>query len=81
MKSNIQVDLDVEDRWGNTPLQDAVRCSHPRIVAMLKKFRAVSGVPLMSTLSEEPSSPTKVGPPNFQEQKWIVETDQACPLF
>merc|ERR550534_1225891 len=54
-----KVDLDVEDRWGNTPLQDAVRCSHPRIVAMLKKFRAVSGVPLMSTLSEEPSSPTK----------------------
>ena len=25
-----QVDLDIEDRWGNTPLQDAVRCNHPR---------------------------------------------------
>ena len=34
-----------------------------RIVAMLKKFRSLQGVPLMSTLgeeSEEPSSPTKV---------------------
>ena len=26
----LKVDLEVEDRWGNTPLQDAVRCNHPR---------------------------------------------------
>lgn len=60
-----KVDLDVEDRWGNTPLQDAVRCNHPRIVAMLKKFRSLTGAPMMSTLgeeSEEPSSPTKQTP-------------------
>ena len=34
-----------------------------RIVAMLKKFRSLTGAPMMSTLgeeSEEPSSPTKV---------------------
>ena len=45
---------------------------------MLKKFRAVSGVPLMSTLSEEPSSPTKVCRPYFQEP---AETDQAAHSF
>ena len=37
--------------------------THSRIVAMLKKFRSLTGAPMMSTLgeeSEEPSSPTKV---------------------
>ena len=37
--------------------------SSSRIVAMLKKFRSMHGVPLMSTLgeeTEEPSSPIKV---------------------
>lgn len=37
------VPLDAEDRWGNTPLQDAVRCNHPRIVAMVKKFMSQKG--------------------------------------
>ena len=47
---------------GNRSISCQMTISY-RIVAMLKKFRSLQGVPLMSTLgeeSEEPSSPTKV---------------------
>jgi len=39
-----KVDLNVEDRWGNTPLQEAHRFNHTRIVALLKKHYVISGI-------------------------------------
>ena len=31
-----KVDIEVKDRWGNSPLQDALRTNNTRIVALLK---------------------------------------------
>ena len=39
-----KVGLNVEDRWGNTPLQEAHRFNHTRIVALLKKHYVISGI-------------------------------------
>ena len=32
-----KVDIEVQDRWGNTPMQDAMRANHTGIVALIKK--------------------------------------------
>merc|ERR1712059_66874 len=37
MGETCRVDIDVQDRWGNTPLQDALRFNRTRTVALLKK--------------------------------------------
>lgn len=35
-----KVDIDVQDRWGNTPFQEAQRFHRPRVVALLKREMA-----------------------------------------
>ena len=47
-----KVDLTVQDRWGSTPLQEAHRFNHTRIVALLKKHYALRGIQ-MDVLEKE----------------------------
>ena len=35
-----KADLTVQDRWGMTPLQEALRCNRARVVTLLKKHLA-----------------------------------------
>ena len=53
-----KVDVDVQDRWGNTPLQEAQRFHRPRIVALLKRAMVRSGVSV-PVISEEDSEQAK----------------------
>merc|ERR1711970_53066 len=56
-----KVDVEVQDRWGNTPLQEAQRFHRPRVVALLKREMARRGISV-PVISEEDSdtSVTKV---------------------
>ena len=49
-----KVDVDGQDRWGNTPLQEAQRFHRPRIVAILKKEMVRRGI-IVPAISEEGS--------------------------
>ena len=46
-----KVEIDVHDRWGNTPLQEALRFNRPRVVAILKREMASRGI--IPVISEE----------------------------
>jgi len=49
-----KVDVDGQDRWGNTPLQEAQRFHRPRVVAILKKELVKRGI-IVPAISEEGS--------------------------
>ena len=51
-----KVELDLQDRWGSTPMQEALRLNRSRIVAMLKKAMVMRGCTKESSISEEPEN-------------------------
>jgi len=53
-----KVEIDVHDRWGNTPLQEAQRFNRSRVVALLKREMAVRGISV-PVISEEDSDQEK----------------------
>jgi len=56
-----KVDVEVQDRWGNTPLQEAQRFHRPRVVALLKREMARRGISVPVISEEDPdASVTKV---------------------
>jgi len=55
-----QVDVNVQDRWGNTPLQEAQRFHRPRVVAILKREMAKRGISVPVISEEDSESATNV---------------------
>jgi len=55
-----KVDVNVQDRWGNTPLQEAQRFHRPRVVAILKKEMARRGISVPVISEEGSESETSV---------------------
>ena len=48
-----KVDMNVKDRWGCTPLEEAKKANNMRIVAILKKHMASNYLPTEKTISED----------------------------
>ena len=51
-----KVDLNVRDRWGSTPLEEANKSNNIRIVAVLKKHMASSKLSTQEPINEEKDS-------------------------
>jgi len=77
-----KVDIDVQDRWGSTPLQECQRFHKPRIAAMLKKEMAKRGisVPVISEEDAEQGNIVKVnGATASRETKDVDSTKLHSP--
>ena len=48
-----KVDLNVKDRWGSTPLEEAKKTNNMRVVAILKKYMATNNLYAEKPFSEE----------------------------
>eukprot|EP00092_Neocalanus_flemingeri_P096383 GFUD01122693.1.p1 GENE.GFUD01122693.1~~GFUD01122693.1.p1 ORF type:complete len:277 (-),score=80.29 GFUD01122693.1:72-902(-) len=48
-----KVNLDVQDRWGSTPLEEARKTNNMRVVALLKKHMASDKIQIEKPISEE----------------------------
>ena len=48
-----KVELDIKDRWGTTPLEEAMKTNNMRVVAILRKHMAVTKKQVEKPIAEE----------------------------